>query len=315
MEAEANSRSVFVREIRQEARDVVSITLEDPAGESLPSWSAGAHIDLHVKDVGTAQYSLCGRRNDPSWKIAILHQPDGKGVSSFVHQRLRTGDLVSVSDPRNHFSLQSAQAYLFIAGGIGITPILAMTREADEAGIPWRLVYGGRSQEAMAFFKELERQASVQLFPQDRVGLLPIAEVLERAGVNTRVYCCGPEALLQAVQAQCRTADLPEPQFERFSPIAPSSDAPAHEFTVELARSNMTLTVSPTESIADVLDANGVFVPTSCREGICGSCETRVLAGIVDHRDSILSGAERKRNDTMMVCTSRARGDHIKLDI
>jgi tetrachlorobenzoquinone reductase len=315
MGADTESRSVLVREMRWEARGVVSLTLEDFTGQPLPTWSAGAHIDLHIKDVACAQYSLCGRPDDRSWKIAVLHQPVGKGVSSFVHQRLRPGDVVNVSAPRNHFSLQRAQEYLFIAGGIGITPILAMTREAAARDVPWRLLYGGRTRDAMAFYNELQSQPNVQLFPQDRTGLLPVRKLLESAGANTSVYCCGPEGLLQVVRAECARTGLADPHFERFSPIETNSSKPANTFFVELARSGMTLSVSPSESIADVLDAHGIFVPTSCREGICGSCETRVVAGEIDHRDSILSETERQCGGTMMVCVSRARGGTITLDI
>jgi ferredoxin-NADP reductase len=315
MATDANTRPLLVRDMRWEAQDVVSLTLEHPTGQPLPAWNAGAHIDLHVKDVGTAQYSLCGRSDASSWKVAVLHQPAGKGVSNFVHQRLRPGHLVDVSGPRNHFGLQAAREYLFIAGGIGITPILAMIREADLAGVPWRLAYGGRARKAMAFWDDLEHRASVELFPEDQVGQLPVRKLLEQAGPAIGVYCCGPEGLLQAVLAGCTEARLPSPHFERFNPVVSGSSEPTHGFVVNLARSGISLNVSPNESIADVLDAHGVFVPTSCREGICGSCETRVVSGEIDHRDSILGDAEKRCGETMMICVSRAKRESITLDI
>lgn len=312
------ARTLLVRSMKWEAVGVLSLTLCDPDNRAMPPWRAGAHIDLNVEGgVRSAQYSLCGPRGVDSWKIAVLNRPAGQGVSRYVHQRLRPGNHVRVSDPRNHFTLKPAADYLFVAGGIGITPLLPMIEEAKANGRTWNLAYGGRSRAAMPFIPALSRHGSaVQLFAKDDVGRMPIRRLLDAASAGTAVYCCGPEEMLDAVRAGCTATGLGDPNFERFSPVPQKvTDAPAHAFSLILARSAVTLEVGPDKSIADVLDANGVFVPTSCRAGVCGSCETRVLSGQVDHRDALLNDAERLRSETMMVCVSRACGSSLTLDL
>jgi ferredoxin-NADP reductase len=305
-----------VRAMERVAEGVLSLTLEHPEDRELPSWSAGAHVDLVFEGIGTAQYSLCGPRGDRRWRVAVLNQPQGRGVSRHIHRALRPGDRVRVGLPRNHFSLEPAPAYLFIAGGIGITPIRAMIDAADSAGTPWRLAYGGRCRAAMAFVGELAARADrVRLFPQDEAGMLPVGALLAEAERGTAVYCCGPEGLIATVQAESERLGRAAPHFERFSAAPAVLRGENRPFTVVLARSGLTLEVGAGESIADVLDARGVFVPTSCREGVCGSCETRVCAGRIDHRDSLLSDAEKERGDTMMVCVSRACDDRLTLDL
>lgn len=310
------SLDLRVRGMERVADEVLSLTLEHPEGGELPHWSAGAHVDLVFESVGIAQYSLCGPCSDRCWRVAVLHQPEGRGVSRHIHRALRPGDRVRVGLPRNHFSLEPAPAYLFIAGGIGITPIRAMIEAADSAGTPWRLAYGGRRRAAMAFVEELAARADrVRLFPQDEAGMLPVGALLAEADHGTAVYCCGPEGLIAAVQAESERLGRAAPHFERFSAAPAALRGENRPFSVVLVRSGLTLEVGAGESIADVLDARGVFVPTSCRAGVCGSCETRVCAGRVDHRDSILSEAERARGDTMMVCVSRAFDDRLTLDL
>ena len=305
-----------VRAMERVADGVLYLTLEHPEGGDLPPWSAGAHVDLVFEGIGTAQYSLCGPRRDCRWGVAVLHQPEGRGVSRHIHRVLRPGDRVRVGLPRNHFSLEPAPAYLFIAGGIGITPIRAMIEAADSAGTPWRLAYGGRCRAAMAFVDELaERADRVCLFPQDEAGALPLGKLLAEAARGAVVYCCGPEGLIAAVQTESERLGRAPPHFERFSAAPAALRGENKPFFVVLARSGLTLEVSAAESIADVLDARGVFIPTSCRQGVCGSCETRVCAGRIDHRDFILSDAEKERGDTMMVCVSRARDDRLTLDL
>ncbi|MEJ8840028.1 PDR/VanB family oxidoreductase [Ramlibacter sp. AN1133] len=315
MQAEA-TLELRVRCMERAADGVLSLTLEHPQGGELPPWSAGAHVDLVFEGIGTAQYSLCGPRGDRCWRVAVLHQPQGRGVSRHIHGALRPGDRIRVGLPRNHFSLEPAPEYLFIAGGIGITPIRAMIEAADSAGTPWRLAYGGRRRAAMAFADELAaRSDRVRLFPQDEAGVLPVSALLAEAAHGTAVYCCGPEGLIAAVQAESERLGRAVPHFERFSAAPAGRRGENRAFSVVLARSGVTLEVGAAESIVDVLDARGVFVPTSCRAGVCGSCETRVCAGRIEHRDSILSDAEKERGDTMMVCVSRACGDRLTLDL
>jgi ferredoxin-NADP reductase len=304
-----------VSSLTWEATDVLSLTLVDPAGNSLPAWQPGAHIDFTPEIGLTAQYSLCGQTSAPEWRIAVLLQREGKGVSRYIHERIRPGDLVRVSEPRNHFALADAQSYLFIAGGIGITPFMPMIDEVTRQGKPWRLAYGGRKRESLAFAASLQCHGSaVRLYPEDETGRLPLDALLSSVNEGCAVYCCGPEPLIAAVEDWLRSRGKPAPHVERFNP-KPRDDSNSRPFQVLLARRKITLDIPADKAIVDVLDLHDVFVPTSCREGTCGSCETRVLCGAIDHRDSLLSEEERQRQDTMMICVSRAAGDTITLDL
>ncbi|HVW44870.1 MAG TPA: PDR/VanB family oxidoreductase [Amycolatopsis sp.] len=294
---------------------VAFLVLVDPAGVDLPEWEPGAHIDLELADGLVRQYSLCGDPSDRSrYEIAVLREPDGRGGSARVHDELDEGDIVVVRGPRNHFALVAAERYLFIAGGIGITPILAMVRRAEASGRPWRLVYGGRSRSSMAFHEELVARHGrrVCLWPQDEAGLIDLDAELGGLPGGTSVYCCGPEPLLGAVQQRCPSGVL---HLERFSAIAQDDAGASTSFEIELARTGRTLTVAEDRSVVDVLHGAGIDVPVSCQEGICGTCETGVLDGIPDHRDSVLTDEERACNDCMFVCVSRSRTPRLRLDL
>ena len=290
------------------ADDVRRLRLADPSGAPLPAWLPGAHVDLQLGDL-VRQYSLCGDPADASgWSVAVLREPAGRGGSSYVHDKLTAGDLVTVRGPRNHFPLLPAPSYLFVAGGIGITPLLPMVAAADAAGADWRLAYGGRTRASMAFADDLlaaygER---VTLYPQDEVGLLPLAELLPAPQDGTLVYCCGPTPLLTAVEEH--GANWPEGLLHRehFAPKEQLHAADDGSFEVELADSGLTLAVAPDRSILETVREAGIDLLSSCEEGTCGTCETGVLTGTVDHRDSILTAAERAANDVMYVCVSRA---------
>jgi ferredoxin-NADP reductase len=297
-----------VEAIDTPADGVRRLRLVDPSGTALPAWLPGAHIDLHLGDL-VRQYSLCG---DPSetgtWSVAVLREPEGRGGSTYVHDKLAVGDLVQVRGPRNHFPLVPAPRYVFIAGGIGITPLLPMIRAAEAAGAEWRLAYGGRTRGSMAFAEDLVATYGerVTLHPQDEVGLLPLADLLPAAEDGTLVYCCGPTPLLNAVSDLC--ADWPDGlvHMEHFAPKEQLHAADDGSFEVELADSALTLTVPPDGSILQTVRAAGVNVLSSCEEGTCGTCETGLLEGAVDHRDSILTPAERAENDVLYICVSRA---------
>ncbi|TNY36017.1 PDR/VanB family oxidoreductase [Thermomonospora catenispora] len=295
------------------AEEVVALTLRAPAGGPLPAWSPGAHIDLLLTEDLVRQYSLCGDPADASaWRVAVLREPDGRGGSAYVHDKLSVGDRLTVRGPRNAFPLVPSERYLFIAGGIGITPILPMVRAARAAGADWRLVYGGRRRATMAFTGELAALDAdrVDLRPQDETGLLDLDGLLGDLPAGTQVYCCGPESLLTAVEERCPPEAL---HVERFVPRA--VEGPEREFEVELAASGLTLTVPAGRSILETVEAAGVQVLSSCREGTCGTCETGVLEGVPDHRDSILSGPERDTCEFMMICVSRARSPRLVLDL
>jgi cytochrome P450/ferredoxin-NADP reductase len=309
---------LVVRAVDHVAEDVVAITLADPGGEALPPWTPGAHVDLLLEPGLIRQYSLCGSPSESrTIRVAILKAPGGRGGSAFVHERVHPGSVVRVRGPRNHFPLVSSSRYLFIAGGIGITPLLPMMAEASAAGAEWTLLYGGRSRASMAFTDELARYAGrVTLVPQDEAGILDLDTALGEPRDDTLVYCCGPEGLLAAVEQRCASWPPGALHLERFAARPAGAVAAADKpFELVLARSGLTLTVPPGRSVLDVVQGAGVSALGSCREGICGTCEQIVLDGEVDHRDSILTKDEQARNETMMICVSRACSDRLTLDL
>ncbi|MER5177016.1 PDR/VanB family oxidoreductase [Streptomyces sp. NPDC002896] len=303
---------------RIEAADgVVSLVLRRPDGGPLPVWEPGAHVDLLLEVGLIRQYSLCGSPADrAAWQIAVLREPESRGGSAYVHDRLAEGSAVRVRGPRNNFPLRPAEHHLFIAGGVGITPILPMVEAAEAAGADWRLLYGGRTRGSMAFLDRLAPHGDrVQIRPQDEYGLLDLAAFVGPPRPGTLVHACGPEPLLRAAQEQC--ADWPSGALgiERFAPVQPAETAPAAAFEVVLTRSGLTLTVPPDRSVLEVMEEAGVPVLSSCREGTCGTCETDVVEGTPDHRDSLLDEDERAAGDTMLICVSRSCGPRLVLDL
>ncbi|EFL36145.1 reductase-subunit oxygenase [Streptomyces viridochromogenes DSM 40736] len=304
----------LVVERREFAADgVLALTLRHPLGEELPVWEPGAHIDVVLGPGLERQYSLCGDPADRSaWRIAVLREPDGRGGSAHVHEQVGRGDKVRVRGPRNNFALEPAARYRFVAGGIGITPILPMLAAAEAAGADWTLLYGGRTRRSMAFGEELGRYGDrVTITPEDESGLLDLPSVLDDVPDGTLVYCCGPGPLLDAVEERCPSGVL---RVERFRPKEQEA-GDTTEFEVELARSGRTVTVAPDVSVLDAVRAAGVEVLYSCTEGTCGTCETDVLDGEPDHRDSVLTDDERAAGETMLICVSRCRGKRLVLDL
>jgi ferredoxin-NADP reductase len=307
-----------VRTRRQVAEHVVALELVDPAGAELPVWTPGAHIDLELPGGLVRQYSLCGDPADRGrWRIAVLREPAGRGGSALVHDTLAAGATVRAGGPRNQFELRPAPRYLFIAGGIGITPLLPMLAAAEAAGADWRLVYGGRTAASMAFAGELRAAHGerVGVHPEDEQGPLDLAALLGDPADGTLVYCCGPGSLLDAVARRC--AHWPDGvlHVERFAPAAPQPSGADEPFDVELTLTGVTLRVPADRSVLDVLEEHGVAVLSSCREGTCGTCETAVVDGLVEHRDSLLTERERAANDTMFPCVSRAACPTLLLEL
>lgn len=303
---------------RTGAEGVVVLDLRDPSGADLPPWSPGAHIDLRLSGDLVRQYSLCGDPADRSvWRIGVLREPVGRGGSEHVHTKVVAGELVDVHGPRNHFDFLPSPRYIFIAGGIGITPILPMMIAAEQAAAEWELHYGGRSRRSMAFLESLEEETGtrVTLHPQDEVGLIDLDRILGTPRSDTLVYCCGPEPLLAAVEQRCSAWPAGSLHVERFAPKGMSEPLLSGAFEIELSRSGTSLTVPPEKSVLEVLEAEGVEVFSSCREGTCGTCETGVLEGEVDHRDSLLTPDEQAANDVMFVCVSRAACPRLVLDL
>ncbi|PKW16633.1 ferredoxin-NADP reductase [Saccharopolyspora spinosa] len=315
--ADRSEIPTIIAEMVPEAEGVVSLHLEPEGDDKLPVWDPGAHIDLVLGDDLVRQYSLCGDPTDlSSWKIGVLREPESRGGSSYVHDTLRVGDRVLCRGPRNNFTLADAGEYLFIAGGIGITPILPMLRSCETAGKPWRLVYGGRQRASMSFLDELATYGErVTVWPQDSHGILDLEDLLGTPRAGTQIYCCGPGGLLDAVEERCGIWPAGTLHLERFRPQDGALDGKNTAFELVLDYSDVTITVSPEQTIAEAVEAAGVHLPTSCREGTCGTCETVVLEGEPDHRDSYLTPEEKASNEVMMPCCSRSFSSRLVLDL
>ena len=279
------------------AEGVVQLRLE---GRELPRWEPGAHLDLVLPSGAVRQYSLCGDPADrSSYTVAARLVEGGRGGSREVHEQVREGTEVEVRGPRNRFPLVDAPSYVFVAGGIGITPILPMLRALGD-GVEWRLLYCGRSRESMPFVEEVEKLGPGRVTVTVGAPDLDALEVPGRAAV----YCCGPEGLMAAVAERFPTVHL-----ERFAPRA-AQGAP---FEVELRRSGRVLTVPADSTVLAAVRAELPDTLYSCEQGFCGTCRQRVLEGEVEHRDELLTDAERA--DSMLICVSRARSDRIVLDM
>jgi ferredoxin-NADP reductase len=298
-----------VEQISTPADGVRVLDLIRPDGADLPAWSAGAHIDLHLGEL-VRQYSMCGDPGDRKhWQVAVLLETESRGGSRFVHDRLSAGDSIVVRGPRNHFRLEPAARYRFIAGGIGVTPLLPMMAEAEAAGAEWTLDYGGRDRASMAFVAELTQRygEKVRVHPRDESRLsTKLAEILADPMPGELVYCCGPAPLLAAVEQGSTHWPEGSLHVEHFTPREVLVEADDVSFDVELAQSGLLLRIPADKPIMTVMREANVDVPSSCEEGTCGTCETGVLSGEVDHRDSLLTPAEQAANDVMFICVSRA---------
>jgi ferredoxin-NADP reductase len=316
--APRNAATLTVSAKEDVAEGVVSLTLTHPGGARLPDWTPGSHIDLVLPEGTTRQYSLCGDRWDAhTYRIAVLREPAGRGGSAYVHDRLSPGDHVGVGGPRNHFPLVPSEKYLFIAGGIGITPLLPMVRQAELLGTKWQLLYGGRTRSSMAFDEELMEAYGerVHIVPQDELGMLDLAAWLGAPQPDTKVYSCGPAPLLAAVEAACVAWPPYALRTERFAAATQAAPVRTAPFEVELRRTGRTVNVTPDVSVLEAVRRAGVDVLSSCEQGTCGTCLTPVLEGRPDHRDSVLADHERAANDCMFLCVSRSCGDRLVLDL
>jgi ferredoxin-NADP reductase len=298
---------LVVSERRDVADRVVSLRLRRPDDGVLPQWTPGAHIDVDV-DGYVRQYSLCGAAEDSTeWRIGVLHETAGRGGSEHIVRTLSTGSELEVSEPRNNFPLLASGHYLFLAGGIGITPILPMIELAERSGSQWRLIYGGRTRQSMAFLDEIARyENKVQVVPQDESGLIDIVGSLEMAEPGTLVYACGPEAMLVALEAAMTEWPRGSLHLERFRAAESAHVSNDIAFDVEFVASGVRATIPNGSSILEVAESLGLPVFSSCQEGTCGTCVTSLLEGTVDHRDAILSADERARQDSLCICVSRA---------
>ncbi|MBE9372963.1 oxidoreductase [Saccharopolyspora sp. HNM0983] len=305
--------AVLVDEVREVAADVVALRLRAAGGGPLPAWQPGAHVDVLLPSGRMRQYSLCGDPADRGhYRIAVRRLADGGGGSREVHG-LRPGDRLTLRGPRNAFPFATAERYLFLAGGIGITPILPMVRAAAARGADWRLVHTGRTRESMPFAAELARldPQRVWIRPDTEYGIPASgAELLEHAPSGASVYCCGPVPMITGVRIDLPGADVGALHFERFSEPPVTGGA---AFGVQLARSGIDLQVPADRSALSVIRERLPQVAYSCRQGFCGTCRVRVLSGEVEHRDHVLTDEEREQE--MMICVSRSAGGRVRLDL
>ncbi len=310
------SFEAVVRERRDAADGIVVLDLERTTG-TLPHWSPGAHIDVVLPGGIERQYSLCGSPSARgTWRIGVLREREG---SVWLHENAHVGETLRVRGPANHFLFAptAGRSYVFVAGGIGITPILPMIEAADAAGVAWTLLYVGRSRATMAFVDELEARYGerVEVFAGDEGRRLDIDERLGTPVARTVVYACGPARLLDALDATMSVWPRGSLHVERFEAKVLGPPVWSEPFEVDLMMSGLTVTVPPDRSILDVIEENGIVVPSSCRVGTCGTCEVAVVDGEIEHRDSVLSPEEQDANRSMMPCVSRAACQRITLEL
>ena len=320
---ESSSRlEARVHALWQEAEDVLGIELRPALGTTFPAFSAGAHLDLHLPNGMRRSYSLVNAPQERyRYVIGVLRERAGRGGSQCVHESLRVGMRLQLSPPRNHFALQeSATHSVLVAGGIGITPLLCMARRLHSLGLSFEMVYCARSRSTAAFVEELQALGMplAMHFDDVRGGPPDLLDLLAKRPPDARLhhYACGPAAMLSGFQHACQTLGHQNIHLERFVPLpaAPAEREPSG-YRVELRRSGRLLTVAPGTSLLDTLLDAGLDIDHSCREGICGSCTVRVLAGTPEHRDAVLMEAQRTANDVMMACVSGCSSATLVLDL
>jgi tetrachlorobenzoquinone reductase len=307
--------------VAREADDISVLEFRRLEGAALPPFSAGSHIDLHLGNGLVRSYSLI---NCPSethrYMIGVKKEPSSRGGSHFIHEQLKVGDPVDIDGPRNNFRLfENAPRSVLIAGGIGITPFASMVRRLEELRRPWELHYAARSRSAAGFVQQFVSHGSnVNFYFSDEENdeqrrRINLNKVIAEVSGDDHVYCCGPANMLAAFEAAAAALRSEQTHMEFFSNTEGVDRAGG--FNVRLARSGQTIEVCSGETILDALLKRGIDAPYSCLEGVCSSCETRVISGIPDHRDLILSREEREANDRMLICCSRSKSAMLVLDL
>lgn len=320
----SNPIQLRVRILRWEAEGIFGIELVPAApGTLLPMAEAGAHVDLHLGNGQKRSYSLTNPGERQRWCVAVNLDAASRGGSRWVHEALRPGALINADGPRNQFALDEQAAHsVLIAGGIGITPVLAMARRLTALGRAWTLHYAARTRAQMAFVPELraladQAGATLDLRCDQEPGAadrpLDLSAIVAGLPLAAHIYACGPAGLLDAFEAATVALPRERVHLERFA----SAQAAATDggFTVVLARSRRQVAVAPGQSVLDALIAAGIDALHSCRQGVCGTCETRVLRGVPDHRDMVLGEAERAAGDRMMICCSGSKTSELELDL
>lgn len=312
----------FVHTLRFEAQDTISVELRPVGGGEWPAFTAGSHIDLQLPNGLVRSYSLSNdSRERHRYVVGVLRDRASRGGSRCVHEALRVGMPISISEPRNHFALDEGASHsVLVAGGIGITPMLCMARRLQSQGSSFEMLYFARDRQSAAFLPELQALGMpLQLHFDAEAGGPPDLRALlaqRAADAGLHHYACGPTPMLDAFEKHCSELGHVHAHVERFSPveIQAASDARS-DYTVELKRSGRFIAVTPEHSLLDTLLAAGVKIDHSCCEGVCGSCETRVLSGVPDHRDSVLSAKEKASNKLMMLCVSGCKSETLVLDL
>lgn len=318
--ADAPQLTLRVAAIHQVAATIRSIELVSADGAPLPPFTAGAHINLKLPGDLSRSYSLTnGPATTDRYVIAVNRDPASRGGSAYIAEKLTIGDVLRVDPPHNTFPLiEDAELSAFFAGGIGITPMLAMIRQLEALGRPWKLFYAARNRDSAAFVGELEalEQASpgrVHLHFDDEAGrVMPLLKLAMGIPKVAHVYCCGPSRMIETFKASAGWRPEDNVHIEHF---AGTNARPTTDFTVVLKRQGKEFAVRAGESIMDVLEANGIAVAHSCREGVCGTCETVVLEGECDHKDNVLSRREKDSNRLIMICCSGAKSGRLVLDL
>ena len=313
---------VRIKRISFEAETINSYELVAPAGDELVPFTAGSHIDLHLPNGMIRSYSLVNDQCEKTrYVVAVNKDAASRGGSSFVHENLRAGDVITISYPRNNFALQENAAHsVLIAGGIGITPLISMIRRLEALGRSWELFYAARTRVAAAFLDELHAlrcdvHPHLHLnFDQEPSGrMLDLSAIVNSASPDAHLYCCGPVPMLEAFETATQGRPAEQVHVEYFK----AKEKPAAEggFEVRLARSNRTIAVEAGKTILNALLDAGIAVNYACTEGVCGTCETRVIEGIPDHRDLFLGKEEHAANNTMMICCSGSKSSTLVLDL
>lgn len=324
MQQHTETQALRVHTVMRVAEGVLALELRDAQAQPLPPFTAGAHVDLHLPEAGLVrQYSICSDPADRSrYIVAVALDAASRGGSRFVHERIRAGATLQIGYPRNNFPLvEGAAATVMVAGGIGVTPLLAMARRLSALGRPWMLYLCARTPERAAFLQELLQLPHGCVVPvfdgMPGVGSLDLSRVVRDAPAGAHFYCCGPSPMLTAFAEATRGVEASRVHVEWFTAPAPTvlAGTANGSFQVRLQRSGKAITVAGDESVLEALERCGVSVPSSCRDGVCGTCEVRVLAGTPEHRDLVLSPDEQRKGDRMFVCVSRCSGNELLLDL
>lgn len=307
---------VRLKSVTYEARDVLLFELMSLNGQCMPSFSAGSHIDIYLPNGLIRQYSICNSPLDKyRYVVGVKRDPQSRGGSTLMHDGLKVGSELKISFPRNNFELaKEASHSILIGGGIGITPLISMAHQLTADKSSWQLFCSFRNRSDVALLDQLNADKThLHIDDESPSGFMDIANILNNAPAGTHFYCCGPEPMLKNFIDLSQSIDPSRVHYEFFKPLA--TQLSGDSFEVKLHKTKKSFSIGPDQTILQVLQKNGISAPGSCEQGICGTCETHVVEGIPDHRDSLLSAEERSSNKVIMICCSRSLSPSITLDL